>query len=84
MEPNSSEQDSPLLGSPRRRLSQNDRQQLLHRRNSVNSLRDDFISRLPDKLRSGVDDESRYDVNFSKTHSLTQGFIFSNVILFPV
>ncbi|KNA14900.1 hypothetical protein SOVF_103030 [Spinacia oleracea] len=73
MEPNSSEQDSPLLGSPRRRLSQNDRQQLLHRRNSVNSLRDDFISRLPDKLRSGVDDESRYDVNFSKTHSLTQG-----------
>ncbi|XP_021771967.1 metal tolerance protein 4-like [Chenopodium quinoa] len=66
MEPNSS---SPLLG---RKLSQNGRQGI-RRRNSVNSLRQDFISRLPDKLRSGVDDESCYDVNFSKTHSLTQG-----------
>ncbi|XP_010673527.2 metal tolerance protein 4 [Beta vulgaris subsp. vulgaris] len=62
-------QKSPLLGSPRRKLSQNG----LRRRNSVNSLRTDFISRLPDKLRSGVDDESPYDVNFSKTHDLTQG-----------
>ncbi|XP_021728855.1 metal tolerance protein 4-like [Chenopodium quinoa] len=67
MEPNSG---SPLLG---RKLSQNGRQGILRRRNSVNSLRQDFISRLPDKLRSGVDDESCYDVIFSKTHSLTQG-----------
>ncbi|XP_057515833.1 metal tolerance protein 4-like [Amaranthus tricolor] len=63
-------QTSPLLRSPSRRLSQNGR---LRRGNSVNSLRNEFISRLPDKLRSGVDDESLYEVDFSKTHGLTQG-----------
>ena len=71
-------QTSPLLRSPSRRLSQNGR---LRRGNSVNSLRNEFISRLPDKLRSGVDDESLYEVDFSKTHGLTQGDEFSLILI---
>lgn len=63
----SREQNTPLL----RKVSQNGQ---LRRRNSVNSLRNEFISRLPDKLRSGIDHEAPYDVDFSKTLSLTPGF----------
>lgn len=73
MEANYSGQNTPLLGSPCQKLSQNGHEGTLHRRNSVNSLRSDFISRLPEKLRSGVDDESPYHLHFSKTHDLTQG-----------
>ncbi|XP_073272212.1 metal tolerance protein 4-like isoform X1 [Primulina huaijiensis] len=63
---------SPLLqrfkrswsGSPRRGLS---------RRNSVNSLRSEFLARLPDKVRRAVDPESPSLVDFSKSHGLTKG-----------
>ncbi|KAI9122823.1 hypothetical protein K1719_005712 [Acacia pycnantha] len=41
----------------------------LHRRNSFNTLRDDFVSKLPDKVRSGIDSES-FDVDFSRTAGL--------------
>ncbi|KAK3204986.1 hypothetical protein Dsin_019032 [Dipteronia sinensis] len=43
------------------------------RRNSVNSLRSEFVSRLPDKVLSGLDAESPFHVDTSKTKSLTQG-----------
>ncbi|KAL1808651.1 hypothetical protein ACET3Z_025641 [Daucus carota] len=45
----------------------------LSRRNSVNSLKNEFVSRLPDKVRSGVDLESSSLFNLSATSSLTQG-----------
>ncbi|KAG4167725.1 hypothetical protein ERO13_A13G214000v2 [Gossypium hirsutum] len=43
------------------------------RRNSVNSLRNDFMLRLPDKVRTGLDAESPFDIDVSKTKGLTQG-----------
>ncbi|GMJ15563.1 hypothetical protein like AT3G58060 [Hibiscus trionum] len=43
------------------------------RRNSVNSLRNDFMLRLPDKVRAGLDSESPYDIDVSKTKGLTSG-----------
>ncbi|KAG8371739.1 hypothetical protein BUALT_Bualt13G0119400 [Buddleja alternifolia] len=63
---------SPLLegwqrggsGRLRRRLS---------RRNSVNSLRRDFIARLPDKVRSAVDPESPSLIDFSRAQGLSEG-----------
>ncbi|WOH08810.1 hypothetical protein DCAR_0728258 [Daucus carota subsp. sativus] len=45
----------------------------LSRRNSVNSLKNEFVSRLPDKVRSGVDLESSSLFDLSATSSLTQG-----------
>lgn len=43
------------------------------RRNSVNSLCCDFLTRLPDKVRLAVDPESPSLVDFSKIHGLTKG-----------
>ncbi|GMI84180.1 hypothetical protein like AT3G58060 [Hibiscus trionum] len=43
------------------------------RRNSVNSLRNDFMLRLPDKVRAGLDSESPYDIDDSKTKGLSSG-----------
>lgn len=57
---------SPLLrrgGSSRR----------LRRRNSANSLRTEFISRLPDKIRSALDPESYALTDLSKIKGLSQG-----------
>ncbi|XP_047974803.1 metal tolerance protein 4-like [Salvia hispanica] len=66
MEPETADAKSPLLEAWRRgRLS---------RRNSVNSLRNDFISRLPDNVLSAVDPESPssyFDV--SRAQGLSQG-----------
>ncbi|KAK4594937.1 hypothetical protein RGQ29_018606 [Quercus rubra] len=46
----------------------------LSRRYSVNSLRSEFVSRLPDKLRSGIDHESDpFDLDLSKASGLTKG-----------
>jgi hypothetical protein len=41
--------------------------------NSYNSLRTDFLSRLPHKVRSGLDVESSFHVDISKTKGLSQG-----------
>ncbi|GAB2212314.1 hypothetical protein Droror1_Dr00025667 [Drosera rotundifolia] len=57
---------SPLLGSPSRRLS-------VGGESSGNSLRSDFVARLPDKVRSGIEVESSDDIDFNKTTSLTKG-----------
>ncbi|XP_075635076.1 metal tolerance protein 4-like isoform X2 [Castanea sativa] len=61
---------SPILGASRsgRRVGR------LSRRYSVNSLRSEFVSRLPDKLRSGIDPESdTFDLDFSKASGLSKG-----------
>ncbi|KAM3740885.1 hypothetical protein ACB098_08G133400 [Castanea mollissima] len=61
---------SPILGASRsgRRVGR------LSRRYSVNSLRSEFVSRLPDKLRSGIDPESDpFDLDFSKASGLSKG-----------
>ncbi|KAL9407365.1 hypothetical protein Peur_004337 [Populus x canadensis] len=49
------------------------RSRRLSRRNSVNSLRSNFVAKLPDKVRSGLDTESPYQINLSKTTGLTEG-----------
>ncbi|KAL5563379.1 hypothetical protein UlMin_033126 [Ulmus minor] len=60
---------SPLLS---RRSSENGRRgRNLSRRNSVNSLRSEFISKLPDKVRAGFDVESPDDLDFSRTRDLS-------------
>ncbi|XP_052186304.1 metal tolerance protein 4-like [Diospyros lotus] len=56
-----------LLSSADRKLNGSDR------RYSVNSLRQDFVARLPDKLRPAVDLESASLFDFSKATSLTKG-----------
>ncbi|KAK2983410.1 hypothetical protein RJ640_002405 [Escallonia rubra] len=45
----------------------------LTRRNSVRSLKNDFVARLPDKVRSGVDLETSSLVHLSKASALTPG-----------
>ena len=42
-------------------------------RNSYNSLRAGFLSRLPDKVRSVLDVESSFHFNVSKTKGLSKG-----------
>lgn len=51
---------APLLGSMRRR-------------NSVNSMRGEFVTRLPEKIRDAVDPERAFDVDFSRTKGLDRG-----------
>ncbi|KAK7321432.1 hypothetical protein VNO77_32077 [Canavalia gladiata] len=65
MDDNSSSR--PLLG--------NQNQNENHDGNSFNSLRTAFLSKLPDKLRSGLDSESpfEFDHHLSATSSLSQG-----------
>ncbi|EYU40604.1 hypothetical protein ABFS82_14G053100 [Erythranthe guttata] len=45
----------------------------LSRRNSFNSLRNDFISRLPDNVRSAIDPESSSPVDLSRAQGLSPG-----------
>ncbi|PWA71638.1 metal tolerance protein 4 [Artemisia annua] len=44
-----------------------------HRRTSVTSLRGDFLSKLPDKVRRGLDPEAPFHVDLSKTTGLIEG-----------
>ncbi|XP_057483228.1 metal tolerance protein 4-like [Actinidia eriantha] len=76
MEGGDLEEREPLLletATEGRRLSSSGRLRLFSRRNSVNSLRRDFVARLPDKVRAGVDLESASHIDFSKTTGLTKG-----------
>lgn len=45
----------------------------LSRRNSVNSLRTDFVSRLPDNVRSAVDPEFPSRIDLSRAQGLSEG-----------
>ncbi|XP_073035017.1 metal tolerance protein 4-like [Primulina eburnea] len=42
-------------------------------RYSINTLRCDFLSKLPEKVKSGLDPESPFHVDFSKTPALAKG-----------
>lgn len=71
---------SPLLGSngsEGRKLGGSGGRHFCRRlssKYSVNSLRRDFVARLPDKVRHHVDVESpSYDIDLSRTTGLSQG-----------
>ncbi|KAK9273612.1 hypothetical protein L1049_018422 [Liquidambar formosana] len=73
MDGNSDAAKSPLLAvSEGRKLSQESgRRSRLIRRNSVNSLRREFVSRLPDKIRSGREKEY-YEQQFATLKSFDE------------
>ncbi|GLT65176.1 hypothetical protein SLA2020_376220 [Shorea laevis] len=58
---------TPLLSGSGRRSGQ------FRRKNSVNTLKKEFVLRLPEKVRCGVDDEAPFDIDVSKTKGLTKG-----------
>ncbi|GKV45939.1 hypothetical protein SLEP1_g52965 [Rubroshorea leprosula] len=58
---------TPLLSGSGRRSG------LFRRKNSVNTLRKEFLLRLQEKVRCGVDDESPFHIDVSKTKGLTKG-----------
>ena len=73
-----SDTTKPLLAKDDRSSADNGgRRSRLSRRNSVNSLRAAFVSKLPEKLRSSHDSESPYDLVISSTTALTQGLSLS-------
>ena len=41
--------------------------------NSVNTLKCDFFSKLPDKVRCGIDPEHPFHIDFSRTTGLAKG-----------
>ncbi|CAN6279835.1 unnamed protein product [Urochloa humidicola] len=57
---------APLLGAGGRPPS-------LRRRDSARSLRSSFLSRLPDKVRAGLDPERPADVDLARAKGLSQG-----------
>lgn len=67
------EATTPLLDSPDGKLNGNGHRLGVSRHNSVNTLKNGFISRLPHQLRSAIDPESPYDVDFSEVPNLTPG-----------
>ncbi|KAM7523244.1 hypothetical protein LguiA_013146 [Lonicera macranthoides] len=78
MERESEGPKSPLLAVVsefRRQLSGSGsgRRRRLSRRNSFTSLRNDFVARLPDKVREGVDLESSSLIHLSKSTPLVRG-----------
>lgn len=66
--------ESPLLEPWKRGGS--GRRGRLSRRNSVNSLRNDFVSRLPDNIRSAVDPEFPSRIDLSRAQGLSEGTSF--------
>ncbi|XP_057485366.1 metal tolerance protein 4-like [Actinidia eriantha] len=54
-------------------LLSNDGPKAYRKRNSVASLKSDFFSKLPDKVRSGLDPETPFHIDLSKTTGLIEG-----------
>ncbi|CAL9184073.1 unnamed protein product [Musa hybrid cultivar] len=54
---------APLLAAVRR----------VPRKNSVNSMRGDFVARLPEKVKHGVDPERPFTIDVSRTRDLLEG-----------
>ncbi|CAL9118808.1 unnamed protein product [Musa textilis] len=54
---------APLLAAARRVL----------RKNSVNSMRGEFVARLPEKVKHGVDPERPFTIDVSRTRDLLEG-----------
>ncbi|KAG5517667.1 hypothetical protein RHGRI_038155 [Rhododendron griersonianum] len=74
MEGDSEAKTAPLLAVAGKMLGGSGRRsRSLSRGYSVNSLRQEFVSRMPDKLRAAVDLESVSLVDFSKISALTPG-----------
>ena len=83
MEGGDLEAKAPLLVAPATEgqgLSSSGRFRRFSRRNSVNSLRRNFVARLPDKVRAGVDLESASHIDFSKTTGLAKGCSLSTCV----
>ncbi|XP_076929092.1 metal tolerance protein 4-like [Bidens hawaiensis] len=59
---------TPLLSS-----EQDTKHTRKHRRNSVTTLRGDFVSKLPEKVRCVLDPEAPFHVDLSKTTGLIEG-----------
>lgn len=57
------------------------RSRRLSRKYSLNTLRNEFISRLPDKVRCCVDLESSSMLDLSKASALTQGMFLCFFVL---
>lgn len=54
---------APLLAAVRR----------VPRKNSVNSMRGEFVARLPEKVKHGVDPERPFTIDVSRTRDLLEG-----------
>ncbi|XP_031268838.1 metal tolerance protein 4-like [Pistacia vera] len=66
-----SDAKTPLL--KKQQIGERKRSELLSPRNSVSTLRNEFVSRLPAKVLSGVDAEAPFDIDMSKTKGLSGG-----------
>ncbi|KAF5471313.1 hypothetical protein F2P56_011756 [Juglans regia] len=65
---------TPMLGKDSRGSSRSGRHGRLSRRYSVNSLRTEFVSRLPNSVRSALDlESSTSDLDLSRTGALSKG-----------
>ena len=73
-----SDPNAPLLAKDDQKSADyGGRRRRLIRRYSVNSLRSEFVRKLPDKLRSCLDSESLFDIDLSRTTGLSKGFFLS-------
>ena len=54
----------------------------LQKSNSVTSLKSDFFSKLPEKLRSGLDPEALLNLDLTKTTGLIEGKSHINIFCF--
>ncbi|XP_044483643.1 metal tolerance protein 4-like [Mangifera indica] len=65
-----SDANTPFL---KKQNGERKRSGLLSRRNSVSTLRTEFVSRLPEKVLCGVDKDAPFDIDTSKTRGLSAG-----------
>ncbi|OAY43101.1 metal tolerance protein 4 [Manihot esculenta] len=65
--------ETPLLSSEAKHANHQKETGSIRRRNSVSHLKCDFISNLPDKVRAGLDPESPFNLDLSKTKGFVQG-----------
>lgn len=73
-----SDPKTPMLGKDSRGSSRSGRRGRLSRRYSVNSLRTEFVSRLPNSVRFALDlESSTSDLDLSRTSALSKGISLS-------
>lgn len=75
--------ETPLLSSEAKHANHQKETGSIRRRNSVSHLKCDFISNLPDKVRAGLDPESPFNLDLSKTKGFVQGISSSALMNFP-
>lgn len=69
------EMKAPLLESAVGRSGDSAHAARVPRKNSVTSMRGEFVSRLPDKVRHGVDMERPCTLDVSRTKDLVEGSV---------